>query len=191
MRDFFYNKSDVLIAIIIILIAAFVIYTRVGVIMDYPSKAAGGEGTGYLPGIQEVLAEGSGDAGEEDAGGEDASDGEDSADISEPEPATPPSDPSDEEAPAEEAPAEEAPAETVTPPAPPEATSPAEVTITVSAGDVGSTIADKLIAAGAITDKAAFLAEVAAQQAETKLKQGTFKIPAGSTLAEIVKIIVG
>jgi hypothetical protein len=178
MRDFFYNKSDVLIAILIILIAAFVIYTRVGVIMDYPSKAAGGEGTGYLPGIQDVLT-GSEDA-DTDADKDEAAFSEDApdADVPADEPVTPPS--------------EDVPDETVTPPdppVPPESTT--EVSITVSAGDVGSTIADKLVAAGAITDKAAFLAEVATQHADTKLKQGTFKIPAGSTLSDIVKILVG
>jgi len=36
MRDFLYNKSDVLIAILIILVAAGVIFWRVGVILEFP-----------------------------------------------------------------------------------------------------------------------------------------------------------
>ena len=42
MRDFFYNKGDVLIAALIILVAACVIYIRVGIIMDYPPSGENG-----------------------------------------------------------------------------------------------------------------------------------------------------
>jgi hypothetical protein len=183
----------VLIAILIILIAAVVIYMRVGIIMDYPSKMAGGEGNSYLPPIQDVLSEGL-DAMGSQSPAEVDSDSMITQDTTsavglEQEPAE--DSPADTSAPAAQSdppPADSTPAVTVTPPA---ATTPTEVTITVAAGDVGSKIADKLLAVGAITDKAAFLAEVTAQGADTKLKQGTFTIPAGTTLAEIVKILVG
>jgi hypothetical protein len=191
MRDFFYNKSDVLIAILIILIAALVIYTRVGIIMDYPSKMAGGEGNAYLPPIQEVLT----DVMDGDGIGIPAkTDADVTQDVTaeittgtqteQPPADVAPAETADPPAATEPPPAEVVPAETAPPPT-------AEVTITVAAGDVGSKIADKLLTAGAITDKAAFLAEVTAQGADTKLKQGTFTIPAGATLSEIVKILVG
>lgn len=40
IKDFFYNKNDILIVLIILAAAAFIIYTRIGVIMDYPEKLA-------------------------------------------------------------------------------------------------------------------------------------------------------
>jgi hypothetical protein len=181
MRDFFYNKRDVLIAMLIILAAARVIYTRVGVIMDYPSKMAGGEGNAYLPPIQDVLSDvaGLGESQPNEGLNDDAASAENT-----------------EQLPADVTPAQTNPAPVQTDPAPadvtpPEAAPPAEVTIIVSAGDVASVIADKLLAAGAIPDKAAFLAEVTAQSADSKLKMGTFTIPAGATPAEIVRILVG
>ncbi len=36
LKDFFYNKNDIFIVIIIVAIAGFIIYTRVGSIMTYP-----------------------------------------------------------------------------------------------------------------------------------------------------------
>jgi hypothetical protein len=186
MRDFLYNKSDVLIAILIILIAAFVIYTRVGIIMDYPSKMAGGEGNSYLPDIQDVLSDGTdGDKSQTLAGTrpDDVVTVDVTPAVEEPLPAAEDTDTWTPTAPAEVAPAE-VPQDIVSP-------APVDYIITVAAGDVGSKIADKLLAAGAITDKAGFLAEVTAQGADTKLKQGTFTIPAGTPPAEIVKILVG
>ncbi|GHU62185.1 hypothetical protein AGMMS49983_03180 [Clostridia bacterium] len=196
MKDFFYNKSDVLIAILIILVAAFVIYTRVGIIMDYPSKMAGGEGNTYMPDIQDVLTDGLGGDRTHTTGGglpDDVvtNDVTPAVTAESPETAETTDDawtavtPADEDEPAEVV----TPAETVTPPAP--GTPQVDTSITVSPGDVGSVIGDKLVAAGAITDKSAFLAEVTAQGADSKLKSGMFKIPAGATLAEIVKILVG
>ena len=44
MRDFFYSKGDIFIAVLIILVAVFIIYLRVGVIMGY-DPFGGGEGS--------------------------------------------------------------------------------------------------------------------------------------------------
>ena len=38
LRNFIYNFSDIFVALIIIALAAFLIWTRVGVIMDYPAS---------------------------------------------------------------------------------------------------------------------------------------------------------
>lgn len=38
LKDFFYNKNDILVVLIILAAAAFIIYTRIGVILDYPEK---------------------------------------------------------------------------------------------------------------------------------------------------------
>lgn len=40
LKDFFYNKNDILVVLIILAAAAFIIYTRIGVILDYPEKLA-------------------------------------------------------------------------------------------------------------------------------------------------------
>ena len=40
MRDFFYKKNDIIIVLIILILAGFLIYNRVGVIMDYPAQLA-------------------------------------------------------------------------------------------------------------------------------------------------------
>ncbi|MDO4869424.1 MAG: hypothetical protein Q4A65_03955 [Bacillota bacterium] len=40
IKDFFYNKSDVIIVLIILIAAGLLIYNRIGIIMDYPQQAA-------------------------------------------------------------------------------------------------------------------------------------------------------
>ena len=40
MRDFFYRKNDIIIVLIILIVAGFLIYNRIGVIMDYPAQLA-------------------------------------------------------------------------------------------------------------------------------------------------------
>ena len=40
MRDFFYKKNDIIIVLIILILAGFLIYNRVSVIMDYPAQLA-------------------------------------------------------------------------------------------------------------------------------------------------------
>jgi len=199
MRDFFYNKGDVFIAVLIILIAAFVIYIRVGVIMDY--SASGNSSGGLLPmppGMGNTDTGQSGGGADANAGAgsdvnagagaatDQAGQGQDgqtaqTGDASAQSPAAPqtPDVTTD----------SNQPAQTETPPAQQPGAS--TVQITVSAGDAASTIADKLLAAGAITDKQAFIAEVLSEGADSKLKMGTFTIPAGSSFADIIKILVG
>ena len=40
MRDFFYKKNDIIIVLIILILAGFLIYNRINVILDYPAKLA-------------------------------------------------------------------------------------------------------------------------------------------------------
>ena len=40
MRDFFYKKNDIIIVLIILILAGFLIYNRINVILDYPAKFA-------------------------------------------------------------------------------------------------------------------------------------------------------
>jgi len=180
MRDFFYNKGDVLIAVLIIIVAAVIIYFRVGIVMDTEP----GERLKSL--FSPILTMITGEKTPDDATEEEP----EVPAITEPvtPDATEPSEGSgttQDQTPA----AEEPPATTEEPAEPPPAA--ADISITIVAGDVASTIADKLLAAGAISDKQAFLAEVDAQNAASRLKQGTFTIPAGSSVSDIVKILVG
>lgn len=186
MRDFFYNKGDILIAILVILVAAAVICFRIGVIAGYSEN--GEEGRRLFPSLSFGNPTDNADdnkAAEEDGGQDDTSavsiaEGDESPSQTE----TPPLEASETEEPPvqEEEPVQEA--------EPPEQIVAKDITITINAGDAASTIADKLLAAGAITDKQAFLKEVVARKADSKLKQGTFTIPAGATIADIIGILV-
>lgn len=40
LKDFFYNKNDIIIVLIILIIAGLIIYTRIDAIMAYPEKLA-------------------------------------------------------------------------------------------------------------------------------------------------------
>lgn len=40
IKDFFYDKNDIIIVLIILALAGFIIYSRIGIIMDYPEKLA-------------------------------------------------------------------------------------------------------------------------------------------------------
>ncbi|MCL1896797.1 MAG: hypothetical protein FWG03_09650 [Clostridiales bacterium] len=217
MRDFFYNKGDVFIAVLIILAAAFVIYMRVGVIMDY--SASGSNGGSLLPmpsaigdwGDQAPVVEadeGSGQNGMGDGAGDpplqpDAT----QPDTAQPDAGQPEAGQPDAGQPGASQPgqgegqdgeessmtaleAEQVGGSSGQPGQTPGPSGPS-VQITVEAGDAASTIADKLLAAGAISDKQAFLSEVAAQGADSKLKIGTFTIPKGSTVSEVIAILVG
>jgi len=183
MRDFFYNRGDVLITVLIVLVAATVIYFRVGVVMGDPEP---GERLKNMV----VSLFSTSETADEPLEGTTVDEGAQGGLIAEtPEQTTPPADEPgtvaeapvvDDEPSVEEPPAQE----------PPAATS-GEVKITVNAGDAASTIANKLKEAGAITDTQAFLSEVMAQKADSRLKQGTFTIPSGSSINDIIKILVG
>ena len=185
MRDFFYNKGDVFIAVLIILVAALVIYLRVGVIMDY--SPTGEKGGSMLPSISEILDQVTGANTDEEDQPQIENDppvNDTPATAEEQEP------PAQTESPPVQADPQPDPPQDPQPENPPQA-QPAEIQIVVSAGDAASVIADKLLAAGAITDKQAFISDVIAQGADSKLKVGTFTIPAGSSHSDIIKILIG
>lgn len=45
LKDFFYNKNDIIVALIILAAAAVIIYMRIGDIMQYPEKLAASNAT--------------------------------------------------------------------------------------------------------------------------------------------------
>ena len=181
MRDFFYNKGDVLIAILIIAVAIVVIYFRVGVVMGDPNPGERLKNL-FSPIIEYITGDRNADGAEsgDDAQGDTEQAAETPAQT-EPEAG---SDSSQGQSPA----VEEPPVQEETPPVQPPGNA-AEIKITINAGDAASTIADKLLEVGAISDKQAFLNEVDAQGAASRLKQGTFTIPAGSSISDIIAIL--
>lgn len=65
-----------------------------------------------------------------------------------------------------------------------------ETKITIPAGSYASKIAQILFDAGLVSSTDDFLKELSAEKADTKLKAGTFTIPAGSTMQEIIAILI-
>jgi len=161
LRDFFYNKSDLLVALAIILVAAIVILSRVNAIMNYPdtreaetqtAQSDDVSATGETEVTDELVA-----ADEAAASGDAAASGEEVAG-------------------ADEQTAQQEP--------------PATVEFIISAGESAGKIAENLHAQGLIEDESGFLAELVAQGADTKLKIGTFTIPSGASVSEIIQILI-
>ena len=173
LKDMFYNHNDIVIACVIVLIAALVIVTRVDVLMGYPSMAAQqaiADAEANLP-ADPIPSVGD----EEDPDGE-LSGGEgdtpeppvvDEPPVTEPEPQPEPQPEPEPEGP--------------TPGTP--------VTVTIPSGSTGADVAQALLDAGLISSKDEFYKAVVEAEADTKLQAGTFDIPAGSSLDEIVKIL--
>lgn len=61
--------------------------------------------------------------------------------------------------------------------------------IIIQPGEDSDQIADKLIAAGAITDKNTFYAKLDELGISTRIQEGSFEIPAGSSLEAVCRII--
>ncbi|MGN0702739.1 MAG: hypothetical protein ACI4KL_06165 [Lentihominibacter sp.] len=40
LKDFFYNKNDIIIVLVILVLAGLLIWNRIGAIVDYPAKLA-------------------------------------------------------------------------------------------------------------------------------------------------------
>ncbi len=142
IKNFLYNISDILIALLIIAIAAFIIGWRVDAIMQYPQT---------LSIDQTAVSKSS---------GTDSSHGNDVED--------------------EQIPTDKA----------SDNTAAQDVTVTVVQNDTVTIIAQSLVDAGAITDAQQFIDAVNAAGAATKLKFGTYKIPAGATVEEILQMMM-
>ena len=54
LKDFFYDKNDILVVLIIVAIAAFVIYTSINSIMSYPEQYASEMATDSMPAVEET-----------------------------------------------------------------------------------------------------------------------------------------
>jgi len=63
------------------------------------------------------------------------------------------------------------------------------VNVTIPSGSLPNEIANILVSNGLVESKSEFINKVVEMGVETKLKSGTFKIPKGSSIEEIVNII--
>ena len=180
MRNFLYNKSDILTAILIILIAVGVVFWRIGVIMNYTGGDAG-KTNDFSALILPWTQSDSGSNGANTAAGTDTNAG-----AAAQAPATGTDAGAGTTA---QTPAAGTDAGAGTAAQTPAAATGGTVTFTVNSGDVASVIGDHLAAAGLVNTADDFLAEVNNQNAATSLKAGTFEIPKGSTPAQIVAIL--
>lgn len=63
------------------------------------------------------------------------------------------------------------------------------VNVTIPSGSLPNEIANILVSNGLVESKSEFIDKIVEMGVETKLKSGTFKIPKGSSIEEIVNII--
>ncbi len=183
IKDLIYNMNDIIVALLILAVAGSVIYWRVNEIMDYPAYAASqkSEVAKLEPDFTDV----------------DLTPGEvDKTLNANPENFDAPQE--NETKPQEGETAKPPEGETSTPPEgetkPAENTgegfvTKAEVKFTIPAGSSCDKIGSLLFQQGLVESKEAFVKEVIAQKADTKLQTGTFTIPAGSDMNAIIKII--
>jgi cytoskeletal protein RodZ len=157
MRNFIYNKSDIMVAIGIVLVAAILIITRVNAIMDYPKdNTTDSENQTSSADLSDL----NGESKESDKTESDTSekDSDNSADSD--------SDTKNDNS-----------SET------------GDVEFTIEIGQPTATTAAELEAVGLIPNADAFITAVQAKNAETSIQAGTFTIPKGSTIDEIIIIL--
>lgn len=163
IKDFIYDKNDLLVALVIVLLAAFIIVLRVDVIMAYPAtieaemdNAAGDkvaqkppEGDTADPDDEDEAPDDSdadGESGNPDGDGETNNQGQNGSDEG-------------------------------------------KVSIYIDYGSTASHIAQLLVDAGLIENKEIFYDALSSTGADTRLQAGSFSIPANSSTEEIIRII--
>ena len=169
LKDIIYDKNDMVIALIIVVLAGFLIYNRIDVIMDYPSVLAAEASSGNV----QVTT----DTGEGVDNDQTTADEEPTQDK--------PTDPAnhtgdtDNQGGGQDSVA----GQTTGEPAK------SQVSIYIEYGATGDQIAQILIDSGLIDSKGAFYDAVSAAGADTKLQAGSFIIPSDATPAEIIALI--
>lgn len=178
LKDIFYDKNDIIVALALVVVGAFIISHQVDSIMSYPEHLAD-----ELQ--QEQEQEDISSAAKPD--GEDVTDpsGEGQGEVQDPVTVTPDPVPEVETPDPEPAPQPEV----QTPSTSTEFKTAVDRTVEIPSGAYSQKIAQILSDAGVVPSTDAFLKAVNDAGLETKLKAGTFKIPAGSTLNDVVKIV--
>ncbi|MDR1068507.1 MAG: endolytic transglycosylase MltG [Clostridiales Family XIII bacterium] len=160
MRNFLYNKSDVLVAAVIVIVAIIIIWSRIDAIMKsdnpsatkQPAKTTTEQAGTDAAADDDTVQPPAGDAGAGSQGttaADQTSTGEGMAPLADG----------------------------------------TEVTLTVQSGMSSDQIAVALKDAGLIASSDEFNTAVTAKGAEKKLRAGSFKIPAGSSVDAIIDIL--
>jgi len=179
LKDIFYDKNDIIVALAILAVAGFIITQQVDSIMTYPEQLA----AEVQQEQESIPPEGEGDISGAKPEGEGGS--------------TPPVNDGQGEGEAQEGQSGVVPDQPTQPDTPSQTTqtnsgefkTAVARTVEIPSGSHSSSIASILANAGVVPSKDAFLSAVSAAGAETKLKAGTFTIPAGSTLSDVVAIL--
>jgi len=165
IKDLLYDKNDILVALLILCIAAFVILTRVNAIMEFPERMIAFQGSGGGS-VHTSLPEGPG-AGLSAPGNHEeqqyGQDGDEVPDEGSGDETTGPSDGG-----------------------PPEAHS-----LYIASGQSMTTIAGNLVSLGLFESEQDFIATLEAHNASARVQAGTFIIPVDSTKDEVINIITG
>jgi hypothetical protein len=188
LKNFIYDKNDIVIALIIVILAMVIITGRINAIMTYPDKMAA-EAAALIASTEpsddgSVIDDASAGAETDGTGTDGTGTGTDNTETAADPlypatesgsvyPGTPPGS-----------------GTTVTQPVTPAVTPPPAATpisISIPSGTTGEGIAKILLSKGLITQKSDFTNAIVG--VENKLKAGTFKIPSGSTPAQIVAIL--
>ena len=161
LKDIFYDLNDVLVALIIVVIAAFVIVTNIDSILNYPTSIAEEIQT---PEEQTPTNYAENPTDDQQGSGENTQDqGTTGSGIDQPG--------SDDQG------------------TTPDNGEVVNYSVYINTGSTGEQIADLLIKVGLFKDRQEFYTAVTAAGADGKLRAGNFIIPSDSTPAEVVSII--
>lgn len=177
IKDFIYDKNDLLVALVIVVLAAFLIVSRVDVIMAYPStielemdNAAGDRIAQENPKNDLTKPSGGADGDSDEADGHNS---DEAPDAQSPENANTsektekqPKDNQEESNTGEGA-----------------------VSVYIDYGSTAGQIAQLLLDSGVIDSKENFYDVLSSTGADTRLQAGTFSIPANSSIEEVIRII--
>ncbi|MDR3295291.1 MAG: endolytic transglycosylase MltG [Clostridiales Family XIII bacterium] len=173
IKDIFYDTNDVIVALIIIALAALLIWNRIGVILSYPASGTGGSavygGGADTDGAAADEADAGRGGGVDLAVGDGAASGTD-ADVSESGADGAEADGTNDAGASGE---------------------PVQFSFYIAYGETAAQIAQKLLDAGLISSNNEFYDALLVANAATRLQAGTFIIEAGTSPAEIVAILTG
>jgi hypothetical protein len=177
IKDILYDTNDLIVALAIIVLAALLIWDRIGVILEYPGANAGA-GDAVYQDDGGVLTGGN---GEEENDADATTEGPEGADGGG---AVTPADDAD----ADGGTRTETPVET---PAETDPVEPTRYSLYIAYGETAKQIAQKLLDSGLVKDENEFYDALIEADAATRLQAGSFIITEGVTPAEIVDILTG
>ncbi|MBR0597635.1 hypothetical protein [Sinanaerobacter chloroacetimidivorans] len=188
LKDILYDMNDILVALVIIALAAFVIVGRIDSILAYPSTLTAQveteEDSDVPPSYQTPDQSNAGDSDSDDTdsnNGDPSDSDNDSGEEDKPDQPSSGNGTNSNEGQGSKGQGSND-----------QGSSGADtgnISVTIEPGSTASKIADVLIGKGLFENRQQFYDAVAAASADTKLKAGTFTIPSNATPAEVVTIL--